>query len=179
MPLAITLRLDAAAAAPVAAMWRALADAGIDTNCCDLGYPPHITLAVYPDDAPAETLRAVLLVLTPTWQALPITLAGIGIFPAPSPTLWQTPVPTSALLACHDALLAALPDVPPHPHYGAESWVPHVTLSGPLRNPAAALQALLPLWQKVNGLLDRVDLVRFRPVEVLHSVPMPGRTGKA
>ncbi len=43
MPLAMTLRLDDAAAASVVAMWRALAESGVDDDCLRLGYPPHVT----------------------------------------------------------------------------------------------------------------------------------------
>jgi hypothetical protein len=52
--------------------------------------------------------------------------------------------------------------------------VPHVTLSGALADPAAALAVLLPVWRPVTGQLDRIDLVRFRPVAVLDSHSLPG-----
>jgi hypothetical protein len=60
MPLAAALRLDDAAAAPVSALWRALAEAGVDDDCLRLGYPPHVTLAVWPDDAPVGALQAAV-----------------------------------------------------------------------------------------------------------------------
>ncbi len=68
---------------------------------------------------------------------------------------------------------AALPGLTPHAHYRPDAWMPHVTLSGALADPAAALALLLPLWRPVTGRLDRVDLVRFRPVDVLYSRPLP------
>jgi len=55
------------------------------------------------------------------------------------------------------------------PHYRSNAWVPHVTVSGTLADPTRALAALLPLWQPLSGILDRVELVRFRPVEILQS----------
>jgi len=173
MPFAITLRLDASSAPSIAALWEALADAGIDTDRRALGYPPHVTLAVYGDDAPVEALRAALQDLADGWRALPVAFAGIGIFPAPSPILWLAPVPTQALLARHAALLAALPALTPDPHYAACRWTSHVTLSGALRDPAAALQTVLPIWQPTPGLLACAELVKFRPVKVLHSQPLP------
>ncbi len=48
-------------------------------------------------------------------------------------------------------------------------WVPHVTLSGFLPDPGLALTTLLSVWQPLTGLLDQVDLLRFRPVDVLQS----------
>ncbi len=47
--------------------------------------------------------------------------------------------------------------------------MPHVTLSAPLQAPEAALAALLPMWTPVEGHLVGIDLVRFRPVDVLRS----------
>jgi 2'-5' RNA ligase len=172
MPLAVTLQFDAATAPIIASLWGALAAAGIDSDRRDLGYAPHITLAVYADDTPAATLRSALKHAAEAWGPLPITLAGLGVFPGSSPILWAAPVVTQAMLARHAALQAALPGLTPHAHYRPDAWVPHVTLSGALTDPAAALALLLPLWRPVTGLLDRVDLVRFRPVEMLDSRPL-------
>jgi hypothetical protein len=49
MQFAITLRLDPISAVPIEAMWRRLAADGIDADRLQLGYAPHITLAIYPD----------------------------------------------------------------------------------------------------------------------------------
>ena len=173
MPYAITLRLDAASVPSVAALWEALAAAGIDSDRHDLGYAPHITLAVYPDDAPEQALRAALAGCASAWRAMPVSLAGFGFFPPPSPILWLAPVPTARLLARQAALLASLPALAPHPHYRADGWMPHVTLSGPLHDPAAALGTVLPLWQPMRCTLDCAELVRFRPVEILCSQNLP------
>lgn len=173
MPFAITLRFDAATAPVIAAMWRSLAAAGIDSDRHDLGYAPHITLAVYADDAPVATLRNALEHLSGTWQPLCVTLAGLGVFPGPSAILWAVPAVTPALLDRHAALHAALPGLAPQEHYRPGAWVPHVTLTGGLADPAPALALLLRLWRPAAGWLDRVELVRFRPVEVLWSNPLP------
>ncbi|HUB11777.1 MAG TPA: 2'-5' RNA ligase family protein [Acetobacteraceae bacterium] len=173
MPFAITLRLDDLTAPRLAGLWEALAAAGIDTDCRDVGYPPHITLGIYADDASMEALGAVLPKLATNRAAIPIAFAGLGLFIEPAASVWAVPAPTEALLACHAALLRALPDVAPHQHYRRGTWVPHVTLSGPLRDPASALAVVLPLWRPTAGLLDRVELVRFRPVEVVHSAALP------
>ncbi len=175
MPFAITLRFDTATAPVIAAMWRTLAAAGIDSDQHDLGYAPHITLAVYADAAPAAMLRDALEHATTGWDRLPVTLAGFGIFPGPAAIIWAAPVVTQALLARHAALHAALPGLTPHAHYRPDAWVPHVTLSGALADPAAALALLQPHWRPVTGLLDRIDLVRFRPVDVLFSRALPAR----
>ena len=169
MPFAITLRLDPISAVPIEAMWRKLAADGIDADCDQLGYAPHITLAIYPDETPVKRLRTALEDTSRNWEALPVSLSGLGAFPGDRTVLWAVPVVTPALLARHQALQTALPDLEVHAHYRPGVWVPHVTLSGALPDPGPALMALLSNWEPITGFLDRVELVRFRPVEVLYS----------
>jgi 2'-5' RNA ligase len=173
MPFAITLRLDPISAVPIEAMWRQLAADGIDADRDQLGYPPHITLAIYPDETPLDRLRSALEDTCRNWQALPVRLSGLGAFPGDHTILWAVPVVTAELLARHQAIQAALPDLSVHAHYRPGAWVPHVTLSGALPDPGPALMALLANWKPVTGFLDQVDLVRFRPVEVLQSLSCP------
>src|SRR5258708_2140503 len=103
----------------------------------------------------------------------PVTLSGLGIFPSSSAVFWAAPVVTPALLARHAVVQAALPDLQAHAHYHLGAWVPHVTLSGAVDNPSAALSVLLSVWQPLKGLLNRLELVRFRPVAVLQSYKLP------
>jgi 2'-5' RNA ligase len=179
MPFAVTLRLDDIAAAPIEAMWRALAESGVDDDCLRLGYPPHVTLAVWPEEAPVEPLAAAVERFGAAWDALPVALAGFGMFPGAPAVLWAAPVVTGALLARQAALVAAVPGTPCHPHHRPGRWVPHVTL-GRTGAPGRALEALAPLWREVRpGRLDRLELVRFRPVSVLRGVPLgPGPRGR-
>jgi len=95
--------------AAVEEMWRTLARLGFDTDRDRLGYPAHVTLAIYRDDAPADRLEAALAETVAMWRALPIALSGFGLFPAPSAVLWVAPVVTPGLLAWHAAIEAALP----------------------------------------------------------------------
>ena len=170
MPLAITLCLDPINSISIEAMWRKLAADGIDADRDQLGYAPHITLAIYPDETPIHRLSTALEETCRTWEALPIRLSGLGAFPGDGAVLWAVPVVTAELLARHRAIQAALPDLDVHAHYRPGVWVPHVTLSGTLRDPATALVALLSNWKPITGFLDRVDLLRFRPVKVLQSL---------
>lgn len=172
MPYAVTLRLDAASAAPIEAMWRALAEAGIDDDCLRLGYPPHVTLAIYPDDAPVPQLETTVALLAKEWGALPVELAGFGIFPGPESVLWVAPVMTAGLLARQAALVAALHGLRCDAHYRPGHWAPHVTL-GRVGALAPALEILAPLWPgAMAGRLERLDLAHFRPVTVLRSLAL-------
>src|SRR5579859_157536 len=172
MPFAVTLRLDEASAPAVEAMWRLLAEHGIDTDRHELGYPPHVTLAIYADDVPVRRLHHALALCADRWKAVPISLSGLGVFPGLKSILWAAPVVSQQLLAVHMELQAVMPDLSVHAHYRAGAWVPHVTLSGPLADPARAIAALIPFWQPLTGSLARIDLVRFRPIELMASIPL-------
>jgi hypothetical protein len=63
-------------------MWQSVATAGIDLGGQHLEYPAHITLAIYPDGSPRNLLKDALGRATESWRALPVSLAGFGIFPA-------------------------------------------------------------------------------------------------
>ncbi|MEH2485681.1 2'-5' RNA ligase family protein [Bradyrhizobium sp. AZCC 2230] len=154
-------------------MWHQLATDGIDADRYQLGYAPHITLAIYPNEAPLDRLRTAIEDTCRNWEALPVRLSALGAFPGDGTVLWAVPVVTAELLARHQAIQIALPGLEVDAHYRPGAWVPHVTLSGALPHPGPALTTLLANWEPITGLLDRVDLVRFRPVEVLQSLSCP------
>lgn len=180
MPYAITLRLSASAAEPIERIWRALAEQTGNDSIVQLAYPPHLTLAVLPDDVPAKAIEDATFDAVDGWAALPIVLAGIGVFPASSSTIWAVPAVTEQLLAHHGRLLAALSAFPIHPHYQVGAWGPHVTLSQPDSATASrALEIAASLWNgPIIGWLDRVELARFRPVQLLRSAPLSVPSGQ-
>jgi 2'-5' RNA ligase len=166
MPYAVTLRLDANAAAHVRRLQAVLAADDL------VEYAPHVTLAVYPDDSRIDALQRTVEALVAQWSALPVEFAALGVFPGPESVLWVAPVVTAELLRRNAELVAALPAA--SPHYRGGGWVPHVTLAQPLAEDraAAAIAALVPVWQPFSGLLDRVDIVHFMPVQMLESWPL-------
>jgi 2'-5' RNA ligase len=173
VPLAVTLCLSGDAADLVESLWRHLAARQIDAERQRLGYTPHVTLGIYPDDAPLAPLRAAVDQLAARWTDLCVCLGGLGVFPGPPAVLWAAPVVSAALLARQSALVGALAGLDLHSHYQAGTWMPHITLTGGLRDPTAAMAACLALWRPARGVLNRLDLVRFRPVEILRSVRLP------
>jgi 2'-5' RNA ligase len=97
-------------------------------------------------------------------------LAGFGVFPVSPPVIWVAPVVTEQLLARHATLYAALVPNSVDPHYHPGAWVPHVTLSQGAQSVAHAIEVASSVWPgPIRGCGDRVDLVRFRPVEILCS----------
>ncbi len=166
MPYAVTLRLDADAAAQVERL-QAVVEAEMQID-----YAPHVTLAVYPDASDVDVLRRVVETLVARWPTLAVEFAALGVFPGADTVLWVAPVVTGELLRRHSGLVAALPAG--HRHYRPGSWVPHVTLAQQLTGAgaAAAIAALEPIWRPFSGALDRVEIVHFAPVKVLASWPL-------
>jgi 2'-5' RNA ligase len=169
MPYAITLMLDAVSAPSVVAPWETLAAHGISESAIRSGYPPHLTLAVFSDGADAERLIGAARETSARWRKLPIRLTSLGVFPGPPAVMFLAPVVTQALLTAQAELLIELDNEPVDPHYRSGGWVPHVTLADDLTDPAAALAVLQPLRLPIDAMLDTIEVVRFRPVEVLAS----------
>jgi 2'-5' RNA ligase len=170
MPYAVTLPLDANAADHIRQMWRALAEQAGADDAIRLGYVPHISLVVLPDEAPIPDVEETVSRAVEGWTTLSMVLAGFGIFPGIPPVIWAAPVVTAGLLACHASLCADLMPFGIHPHYRPEYWVPHVTLSQEGPSSARAIEILTSIWDRpVTAHLQRVELVRFRPVTVLRS----------
>ncbi len=169
MPIAVTMHLDAASAASVREIWRVLAESGIDSDRHRLGYAPHITLATYADDVAACLIAQAVRKLAKQWEPAPVKLIALGIFPGTRSVLWIVPTVSRLLLERHAELQAALPGVQPSFHYQPGQWVPHVTISGPLVDPTLGVSKLAPMWQPIEGWLEQIEIVRFRPIQVLES----------
>ena len=169
MAYAITLRLDGMASVMVEAMWRALASHELSDEASSPGYSPHLTLAVFADGVRPERLLTAAREWAAQWPAMPTTFASLGLFPGPPSTLFLAPIVTPELLQRHAALLTFLTGEPIDPHYRCGQFVPHVTLASDLADPAAAVAALNPLPLPIQAVLDRLDVVRFRPVEIMES----------
>jgi 2'-5' RNA ligase len=177
VPYAVTLRLHDDAAAAIDALWHRLADEGVSDSMAALGYRPHLTLAIATDvDVPAA-IRA-LERFAATHAALAVPFVGIGAFLAPARVLWAAPRVDRALLDLQAALHETLA-WPAHPHYASGTWVPHCTLAEDLSAEAFAHAARLMAdhWQPTTAMLDRIELVRFRPVEILWQQPLRSRAG--
>ena len=168
MPYAFALRLDEADVAPITTRLQALAASGIADT------PPRITLAAYPDNADPAALAATAAALSVQWKRLTVRFAGLGVFPGEPAVLWLLPVATSALLVRHAQLLARHPA---HGPWASGAWVPHVTLSDALPDPAALAAAVSRAaegFQPFEATLAHVDLIRTDPADLLFSGRLTG-----
>lgn len=166
MPYAITLRLDDTAAAPIVGLWQRLAEAGLSRMTAELGYAPHLTLAICPDTADEWRLRDVVATLALQQHPLPVTFPSLGVFPGRPAVLILAPVVTPDLLAIQRGLLDMLPSGEVDRHYQPGHWVPHLTLADDLADAASAVAAVSMPSPPISGVLDRIDLVHFRPVDI-------------
>jgi len=164
MPYAITLCLDDDDAAPVRAMLDLLAARGIADDVLRLGYRPHVTLGLYADKADEAALRSRLAALA--GPAVALSMPALGCFPGTPAVLYVAPCPGPALLALHAACAS------PHPHYRRGAWMPHITLSEAVADAGAALAVLGAAWRPFAARCSRLELVRFRPVEVLADISL-------
>jgi 2'-5' RNA ligase len=174
MPYAITLLLDSQSGGKVCTIYKALADLKISSDQFNIGYPPHLTLATLGDDSDAGQLIDVLSVVAKDWQSSRISLAGFGVFPGTPSTLWLCPAVKAELFERHTALCAALPDKALNGHYRPGRWVPHVTLAQDLTEPSQALHAVKDFDLPIPATLEEVNLIHFRPSELLWRLPLAG-----
>ena len=149
----------------------ALADQAVADDVMRLGYRPHVTLAIMPDTAPVAGIEKATFEVAAKWASFPMTLAGLGIFPGTPAVVWAAPIPTTILLTRHAELYEALTPFGVHEHYAPGAWVPHVTLTKEGSVLAAkSVEVAAGAWRGPIAItIERVELVHFRPVNVLRS----------
>lgn len=172
MPYAVTLLLDEQAASKVSAMYEALSKLNISHDQINLGYPPHVTLAILDDGADPGELIKIVSSIAQGWQSSSLTFVGFGVFPGKPSTLWLCPVMTSQLFRRHSELCAALPLSSLGDHYFPDRWVPHLTLAKDLSDSAAAISAVRDLELPLNVDLIEANLIHFRPPKVIWRLPL-------
>jgi 2'-5' RNA ligase len=171
MPIAVTLLLDDALAGMIRTMWRDVAAATGDGAMLSLDYPPHLTLLRIEDDAAAEPVLHALSQEAAGMRRMSLTLAGIGVFPGEPSVVWAVPVVSAELLRWHRRWHERLAGLLHHSHYGLDAWVPHVTLghAAPAMLCSAVTAALATGRGPLRGMVDRVEIVGFPPVQTLAS----------
>jgi 2'-5' RNA ligase len=171
LPYAVQLDLDAGTNAALTALADFLGRVpGIET-VRSVGDVHHVSLAVY-DALDVEPFTAELERFAASLRAVPIALAGLGVFTQQS-VLFVAPVVTEPLLQLHrcfhEAFAKRLRDC--WEHYHPSHWVPHVTLATETESGGGGLEQALSIvrrhWRPGAARLDAVRLDRFHPVETL------------
>lgn len=170
MAFAVSLLFDDGLTGSVATHWQRLADAGLSRSMPDLGYQPHVTLAVF-DHVEPKRASATLDDVFRTIASFEVTLARIATFGPGSGVVYALPSPSQKLADLHGAVLAAIGETC-RVHYRAGNWVPHCTLAMNLTD--AGIQqarALLAEGWPLRGRFVAADFVAFTPVTGIRRWP--------
>ncbi|MCA3565173.1 MAG: 2'-5' RNA ligase family protein [Methylocystis sp.] len=132
-----------------------------------LGYPPHVTLAIYDGDAVGEAeVRAALDEASRNLRSITLTFDAIRTFGGPPMVLWASPRPSTILSDIHDAIHAVIDPVHCRPNYRPGAWVGHCTLATSVRNDQreAALSFAEAFRKEMEVTFDAIDCIRFPPL---------------
>jgi 2'-5' RNA ligase len=163
MAFAVSLLLDADVSEVVAAHWQHLADAGLSRSMLDLGYQPHVTLAVF-DHVDAKRAAVALDEVFGNVARFAVPLTGVATFGPGSGVVYAAPVPSPRLLDLHAMVLAAIGETC-RLHYQAGHWMPHCTLATNLSDAdAGRAQRLLAEGWPLAGAFVAADFIEFTPV---------------
>lgn len=164
MGFAISFRSDHPSAEVIRTLWGEVERFEDEPSMALLGYPPHVTLAIYEGDAVSEEqVRAALEHASRQLGALTLTFDAIGTFGDPPAVLWAAPRPSLSLADAHAAIHDAIDPRHCRAHYRPGSWVPHCTLGMQIR--ADQTKAVLSFAAAFRGPIDVIfealDCVAF------------------
>lgn len=163
MAWAVSLLLGTDVTHAVSECWRRLADAGLSRSMLELGYPPHVTLAVF-DRLNAREAAAALDRVFSRPARLDVVLTEVATFGLGSGVCYAALAPSPELVRLHEAVLEAVGETC-RAHYQAGRWTPHCTLATGLADvELAQAQELLSRGWPLSGLFEAADLVEFSPV---------------
>lgn len=169
MPITVIARLDDETAA-ARTEWLAKGLPGLTSP----GSPLHVRLATYGDDADVAALDAALRRTIRPWTQISVTLVGFGIFPGQPSDVWLLPVPIHRLLQMHMEVDAGLLTAAGRHSDEFGIWMPTVGL-GQTACDSDCVEVLVSLYNgPIDVLLDRIELVRTSPFEIISSRTLPG-----
>ncbi len=158
---AIEVSFDPAADTVVRATWHALDDAGIPSlNQIGDSFRPHLSLSVFTGGRSEAVAEAVTTALIDHPLAT-VRLSHVGAFLAPRRVLFCGITPTLELMACHEAVDAAIRagGGTPWPIYSPTTWVPHCTLAMDLVGDLGQLSVLGSLGLPLDAGVRQIRLV--------------------
>lgn len=168
MAFAITLKASADTRKPLEALWATFAKFETEPSMASLGYPPHLTLAIY-DDAPGVSLRTTLRTVFSDISAIRVTFSAVSFFEEPQLVFWAASDPSSLLSEVHQAIHRLVDPRLSHPHYRPDRWVPHVTVAMNVsaENKHAAIARASQPIEPFEILFDTADFLKFLPVRII------------
>jgi 2'-5' RNA ligase len=180
MGFAICLRSDHPSGRLIRVLWREVEKFEARPSMALLGYPPHITLAIYDDGAVREAnVLDALDQASQNLRALTLTFEGVRTFDGPPLALWASPRPSTSLQGLHDAIHAVVDPTYCRPHYRPGAWKPHCTLAMEVRDDQreAALAFAASVSTEFEVTFDGLDCIYFPPVAPLKLRKLPSSEG--
>lgn len=167
MPPAISIKCLNDTAAPLFRLWDEASRFETAPSMRELIYPPHITLAVFPDGS--GSLATLLDDVFSSQSRLSLTFDSIAYFENDLVVLWAKPRRSDALLGLHERLHRHIDPAICHEHYRRGQWVPHCSLATNVPNvhATAAIQWAESRKEEFSVDFDAADLVCFPPVMVM------------
>jgi 2'-5' RNA ligase len=168
--LGINVRADNASAGEIERLWDHVAAFEAEPSMRALGYPPHLTFAIY--DAPEidektawSAMRAAVAEEAQLW----IEFNRLRWFEGSPLVLWAEPISNEALSRIHSSISAAIDPARCRPHYRPGTWTPHCTLGMHIAEARRddAIEFAQSFDDRIEVLFEVADCVAFPPVRVL------------
>ena len=130
MPCATTLYLDLETDAAIRRLWQGIEDAGLPSIMPNLGYRPHISLAVCETMDVAE-MRKILPPLLSVTPAIPLIFSYLGVFSKSDGVVYLGVTASRGLLEFHEKIwqIMAAHTSGHSEYYSPGVWVPHITIN--------------------------------------------------
>jgi len=166
MPCATTLYFDLETDAAIRRIWQAIEDAGLPSSMLNLGYRPHLTLAVC-ESMNLEALRGELPRLVSSIRPVPLTFYGLGTFNIKEGVVFLGVTATQTLLDLHEQFwrLSVAHADGNHTYYQPGIWVPHITLGYGLQQDQVGqvITALLKIALPASGIATELVVTDVSP----------------
>lgn len=167
MGFAISLRSDHPSARAVRSLWNRVERFEARPSMASLGYPPHITFAIYDDAAIGEPeVRSALKQAGRKLGVVPLTFDAIRFFETSPMVLWAAPQPSPALQAIHHAIHSSIDPLRCRPYYRPGAWTPHCTLGTSVRDDRReeARSFARGFQDSLTVYFDSLELMSFSPL---------------
>lgn len=166
MPYAISLKCLNDTASPILRIWDEASSFEVSASMANLNYPPHLTLAIFPD-RPGH-VGEVLENLFASQPTLSVFFEDVGTFENDVVVLWARPRHNASLVELHEKLHRHFDPASCDEHYRPGRWVPHCSLA--TKVPPSAAKAAME-WARQKRLdfpveFDAADFVSLPPVLV-------------
>jgi 2'-5' RNA ligase len=173
MAYAISIKSAAPTALRLVRYWDTFGALEASPSMAALGYPPHVTLAVY-DEGHQEKLRLALRNVFVDRPPIELKFRRLAFFDTPKFIVWAAPDRSAALKDVHAAIHRQLGSSGCRLHYQPSAWTPHCTLATnvTLENRLRAIAMATAPIEPFEVIFDCADCVEFSPVRVLEEVTL-------